>query len=118
MNMNSRIARDGAEAARKFFTVVEALSWGDEITIGGGKGFGSGALKVNGKIFAVISSHNQFVVKLSRKRVEQLVSSGIGIRFEPRPGKLMKEWLVVKAHQQRWTELAKEACEFVRRGKS
>ena len=76
-----------------------------------------GALKVKGKIFAMMSSKNQFVVKLSKERVAELVASGMGERFEPRPGKSMKEWLVVKADGVDWVQLAKESCEFVKRGK-
>jgi hypothetical protein len=84
------------------------------VTIGGGKGFGRGALKAKGKIFVMISSENQFVVKLSKDRVDALVASGAGNRFEPRPGKLMKEWLVVTGLRGDWVKLAKEARDFVK----
>lgn len=81
--------------AHKFAKVIEVLSKDRGITIGGGKGFGRGALKAKGRIFAMISSEDQFVVKLSKDRVDALVASAAGKRFEPRPGKLMKEWLVM-----------------------
>lgn len=102
---------------RKFAKVAEAFSKERDVEVGGGKGFGSGALKVRGKIFAMLSSQQQFVVRLSTKRVDELLLSGGGVRFEPRPGKPMKEWLVLKADKKDWVGLAREACEFVRRGK-
>ena len=76
---------------------------------GTGKGFGSGALKVNGKIFAMISSKAEFVVKLSEERVNELVAARNGSRFEPGRGRVMKEWLVVTADPTLWIPLAKEA---------
>lgn len=85
--------------------------------MGDGKGFGSGAMKVKGKIFAMISSKNEFVVKLPRDRVNELVASAVGKRFEPRPGKLMKEWLVLPGEGAEWVEFAKEACGFVKASK-
>jgi hypothetical protein len=109
---------DSADAQQKFARVVSALSRNRGVTVGEGKGFGSGALKVKGKIFAMLSSADQFVVKLPKKRVDELITSGAGKRFEPRPGKPMKEWLVVTASPADWTKLAEEACEFVSGGKS
>lgn len=100
-------------AERKFAKVIEGLSKNRAVTIGGGKGFGSGALKAEGKIFAMITSKNQFIVKLSKDRANALVASGTGQRFEPRPGKPMKEWLVITRKNSEWLPLAKEACEFV-----
>ena len=100
-------------AERKFSQVVEALSRLRGIAVGGGKGFGAGTLKVKGKIFAMMSSKNQFVVKLPKARVDELTSSGAGKRFEPRSGMFMKEWLVVSDEDAGWVALAKEACGFV-----
>jgi hypothetical protein len=62
----------------------------------GGKGFGSTALKVKGKIFAMQSSKGEFVAKLPRGRVDELVRLGKGEYFDPGHGRLMKEWLVVR----------------------
>jgi hypothetical protein len=36
-----------------------------------GKGFGSSALKVEGRIFAMLTSRSEFVVKLPRERVDE-----------------------------------------------
>lgn len=105
------------KAERKFAKVIAVLSKDRAVTIGGGKGFGKGALKAKGKICAMLTSNNEFVVKLSRDRVDALVASGDGQRFEPRPGKPMKEWLVVTGKNSGWLPLAKEAWEFVIGGK-
>jgi len=79
-----------------------------------GRGFGSDALKVDGRIFAMVSSRGQFVVKLPRKRVDQLVAAGEGKRFDPGHGRLMKEWLALgPASSLDWQPLAEEARRFV-----
>ena len=57
-----------------------------------GKGFGSTALKVNGKIFAMLTREH-FVVKLPRQREDALVASGEGERFDRDHGRVMTEWL-------------------------
>ena len=79
-----------------------------------GRGFGSAELKIHNKIFAMLSS-GKLVVKLPRARVDALIDSGDGERFDPRKnGQLMKEWLVVAPmSQMEWLPLAREAMEFV-----
>ena len=79
-----------------------------------GKGFGSDALKVRGKIFAMLSQ-GRLVVKLPRQRVDALVAAGEGERFDPRhDGRLMKEWLALAPSSQvEWLSLAREARAFV-----
>jgi hypothetical protein len=70
-------------------------------------------LKVDGKIFAMLV-RGELVVKLPRERVDALVGSGRGHRFDPRgDGRLMKEWLVVEGPEPPWLELAREAYRFV-----
>ena len=69
-------------------------------------------LKVNGKIFAMYG-RGKFVAKLSKPRVDELVSSGIGDRFNPGNGRLMKEWIAIPEHSDHWIELAREAYAFV-----
>lgn len=78
------------------------------------RGFGASALKFDNRIFAMLASGDEFVVKLPRPRVDGLVAAGEGKRFDPRRnGKLMKEWLVVgPGREARWMPLAKEALEF------
>jgi len=72
---------------------------------------------VNGKIFAMMSSKGKFVLKLSKKRVDELVSSGKGERFDPGHGRVMKEWVVLGDEKADWVELAKEAYDFVKQAK-
>jgi hypothetical protein len=80
----------------------------------GGKGFGSSALKVDGRIFAMLSSRSEFVVKLPRKRVDELVESGHGRAFDAGKGRPMKVWLVVTpASSLDWSSIAEEALDFV-----
>ncbi|HKA51162.1 MAG TPA: hypothetical protein VKK19_16385 [Candidatus Dormibacteraeota bacterium] len=79
-----------------------------------GRGFGSSSLRVGGSIFALLSSRGQFVVKLPRRRVEELIASGEGDRFDPGHGRLMKEWLALRASSSLdWDQLAREAMDFV-----
>ncbi len=79
----------------------------------GGKGFGSTGLKVDGKLFALVSSRRQYVVKLPKARIQALVSEGAGMRFDPGHGRLMREWIALNGNEARWLELAKEARAFV-----
>lgn len=97
-----------------FARVVKEFDKDNRVSQGGGKGFGSGALKVNGKIFAKMSSKGEFVVKLPKDRVDELVKSGEGERFDPGHGRAMKEWLVVGTAKTSWVGFAKEACEFMK----
>ena len=84
------------------------------------KKFGTSGLKIDGKIFAMLDSNSDFVVKLPKYRVDQLVSEGVGRRFDPRrDGHLMKEWLVISGTSKiDWSKLALESKEFVGGGNS
>ncbi len=104
----------------RFAGVAEACVSQPGVTLGQGgkKGFGSSALQVNGKIFAMVSSAGAFVVKLPRERVAELEAAGVGRKFDPGHGRLMKEWLAVnEAAAQQWLSLAREALHFVGKGK-
>lgn len=79
----------------------------------GKKGFGSSALWINEKIFAFLSSKDEFVVKLPVARVISLVAKGSGKPFDPGHGRKMKQWLVIK-NEELWLALAKEAMEYVK----
>lgn len=103
---------DNVEA--EYAKVVSAFAGDNRVTPPGhGVGFGKSALKVDGKIFAMVSSRNEFVVKLPAGRVNELIENKSGTRFDPGDGRLMKEWLVVKAKESRWLDLAQEAYNFV-----
>ena len=106
-----------AATTELFSKLVTELGAQPGVTVGAGikRSFGSGALKVNGKIFAMLSSKGHFVAKLPAQRVASLVASGDGLQFDPGHGRLMKEWLEVrKAHLPTWRALALEALAFVR----
>lgn len=77
------------------------------------KRFGSSGLRVNDKIFAMLVK-DRLVVKLPKERVDALMESGAGKRFDPGHGRIMKEWISV-GHDSKtdWLGLAKEAKEFV-----
>lgn len=77
------------------------------------KGFGSAALCLNDKIFAMLSSKGQFVVKLPKERVDALVADRHGAHFEPGHGRSMKEWFVAGVGlNESWLSLAEEAFSF------
>jgi len=79
-----------------------------------GKGFGSTSLKVGDRIFALLSSRGEFVVKLPTRRIDELIASGDGHRFDPGHGRLMKEWLALRPSSSLdWMRLANEALTFV-----
>jgi hypothetical protein len=104
------------ERANGFDAIVRAFASDPNVTppgAGAKKGFGSQALKCNGKIFAMISSKGEFVVKLSSTRAAELVASGQAKYFDAGRGKPMKEWAVVTGGMRLWLPLAKEARAFV-----
>jgi hypothetical protein len=111
------VTMDGSPETRKRFgTVAAALASEPNVSVGssGKKRFGSSALQVDGRIFAMLSSDSSFVVKLPKHRVEELESSGSGRRFDPGHGRLMKEWLALDASSSEdWLSLAREALRFV-----
>ena len=80
----------------------------------GARGFGRGGLKVNGKLFSMVSQ-DRLVVKLPADRVDELVAQGHGDHFDPRKnGVEMREWLVLDPDSDLdWRALAEEAREFV-----
>jgi hypothetical protein len=112
--MKAKKAESPVALDPRFAAVVKALGKERGVTYGG-KGFGSSALKIDGRIFAMWSSKERFVVKLPKERVLALVAGGKGSFFEPGPGRLMKEWLDVSAPKTAWLALAKEALAFGRR---
>jgi TfoX/Sxy family transcriptional regulator of competence genes len=97
-----------------FAPVIAAFARDQQVTTG--KMMASVGLKVNGKIFAMMS-RGKFVAKLPKTRVDELVHSGAGKYFDPRrDGRLMKEWVELRGTEPSWLELAKEAHRFVKSG--
>jgi hypothetical protein len=79
-----------------------------------GRGFGSSALRVDGRIFAMLV-RGRLVVKLSASRVDELVAAGDGERFDADRGTPMREWLALDpASPVEWGPLASDALSFVR----
>ena len=105
---------NAGQIAARFAPIVQVFAKERSVNYGGTTGFGSGALRVNGKIFAMISSRGEFVVKLPKERVDEFVINRTGERFDPGHGRRMKEWLVVKRRGAAWRNFAKEACELVK----
>ena len=111
--------REALTSADHFDALVETFSGAPDVTLPtddptAKRGFGSSALKVKDKIFAMLVG-DQLVVKLPRTRVDALVAAGDGERFHPRhDGRVMKEWLVtVPGHEDEWLTLAQEAMWYV-----
>lgn len=76
-------------------------------------GFGSGALRINGKIFAMFV-RGRLVLKLPKVRVDELVEAGEGVRFDANKGTPMKEWLSLDPSSRlAWRPLSEEAFAFV-----
>ena len=96
-----------------FAEIAKSFASDDQITFGEGKGFGANALKVRGKIFAMISSKNVLVLKLPKARVNQMVQDGLGDYFDPGHGRKMKEWLEYRGASETWFDMVHEARNFV-----
>jgi len=108
----------------RYAALVDALLGSTDVTLGaagktgfgaaGKTGFGAAALRVHGKIFAMLVT-DTLVVKLPRQQVDALIAAGEGERFAPRhDGRLMKEWVVVSPTSEGdWLPLAREALAFV-----
>jgi TfoX/Sxy family transcriptional regulator of competence genes len=99
--------------AEQRFDLLAVQSLADP-TVTQGTGFGSSpGLRTTGKIFAMLVN-SELVVKLPKARVDQLVASGTGGRFDPGHGRLMKEWATVALDSsESWERLAAEALQFV-----
>jgi hypothetical protein len=110
------MAESETEPARRYAIVVASLRTrpGVSITTPKKRGLGSKALCVNEKIFAMLSSTEQLVVKLPKPRVATLILAGRGSHFELSHGQPMQEWFVAgPGTEQEWLSLAEEALAFV-----
>lgn len=83
---------------------------------GEGRGFGSSGLRHKGRIFAMLT-RGQLVVKLPAARVDSLLESGDGMRFDRNRGTPMREWFTLDPESTlEWELLAREALAFVSSG--
>ena len=104
-----------ASPETRYATLVALLAGEGGVThYGSARSFGAGALKTNGKIFAMLVG-GALVLKLPKKRVDALVDAGKGTRFDANKGTPMKEWIVLDdSHSDaEWLELAREAKVYV-----
>ena len=102
------------ELTPEFAALITEFTSRPRVTYGG-RGFGARALRVDGKIFAMLDSKGRFVVKMPRIRADALLARGQAVRFEPVPGRPRKEWLGVTGRGPSWLALAGEAYESVAR---
>ena len=104
---------------QRFARVVERLAAEPGVTEvsdskPGPKRFGkSHELRVQNRIFAMLV-RDSLVVKLPKRRVDELVEAGQGERFDTGAGRVMKEWLRLDPTASiGWLPLATEAMVFV-----
>jgi hypothetical protein len=101
--------------AERFEDLVDALVGIDGVTPPrAGSGFGRGGLRYQNKIFAMLV-RGRLVLKLPAERVDALVTSGAGDRFDANKGTPMREWFSLAPDSALpWLPLAGEALEFAR----
>jgi hypothetical protein len=99
-----------------YATIVESMlsNFSDVTSDVSRKKFGSsGELKIYNKIFAFLSK-GKLVIKLPHQRVNELIASEKGTRFDLGHGRIMKEWLTLEpTSEKEWLLLVKAAKEFV-----
>jgi hypothetical protein len=104
----------GRSVEDRFVKIADQLGRRRGVTLGSGKrGFGSDALTVNGRIFAMVTK-GRLVLKLPQGRVAALIDRGDGAPFDAGKGTPMTGWVVLTPKSsRRWGSLAAEACDFV-----
>lgn len=99
-------------AEERFASLAGTMAGRRGVTLAGGRGFGSGTLKVEGRIFAMVT-RGDLVLKLPARRVSELLAAGHGHAFDAGKGRPMAEWVAIDAANPSWRELAEEARTFV-----
>lgn len=107
------VAASPTKASEAFQRIALSFAHDKDVSFKQGKGFGSNALKVKGKIFAMISSQGMLVVKLPKLRVNQMVKDGSGHYFDPGHGRKMKEWVEYRGADMTRPDLVREARNYV-----
>jgi hypothetical protein len=110
-----RMGRSNLQPENRYAALAETFADHARVTrVTEGRGFGSsGQLKIDGRIFAMLV-RDRLVVKLPKGRVDELVTSGDGERFDAGKARPMREWFVLSPTSRRqWAALAKEALDFV-----
>jgi TfoX/Sxy family transcriptional regulator of competence genes len=105
---------DSSVAKQRFAALVAELTSRPGITVGTGRrGFGSDALAVDGRIFAMVASGGDLVLKLPATRVAALLAAKRGTAFSAGKSRPMKEWIALAPDNRMWRSLAEEALAFV-----
>ena len=105
---------DESATQARFDRLAAKMANHEGVTLGSGRrGFGSGALHVNGRIFAMLTA-GRLVVKLPSDRVTSLIANGEATPFDAGKGRPMKEWAAIReGTDDVWLARAEEACSFV-----
>ena len=112
MNAKRRTVEEG------FAAIVDALGHRPGVTApdttgASGRKFGSSALRVRGRIFAMVS-RGRLVLKLPAERVSELIDAGEGETYDGGKGRPLKEWVSLEpGRQDNRLGLASEALKFV-----
>ena len=101
-----------AAAEDAYARIVEDLD--GEPGVATGRMFRSVGLHHETRYFALLND-GRLVLKLPADRVAELVAAGEGDRFEPGPGRVMREWITLAdAGVDGWPGLADEALAYAR----
>jgi len=108
---------DTSETGRRFAALVASFAARTDVVYGASGpssgGFGSHALKVGGKTFAM-HVRGQLMVKLPKGRVDALVAADEVTRFDANKGRPFREWAALPADSAAdWQAVAEEALAFV-----
>lgn len=99
--------------ARAYQRLVNGLVAEAEVEVG--RMLRAGGLRYRRRFFAMLHG-DDLVVKLPADRVTELVDAGAGARFDRGDGRIMREWIALRAAgQDRWPALAAEALRFAQR---
>ena len=103
---------DEVDYAELFSALCDEYAGVTGVNVGSGRGFGSNALKINNRIFAMLVG-GRLVVKLPRARVTELTETGHGQPFDGGKGSPMKEWVTLTGDEAQCRALVVEAQAFV-----
>jgi hypothetical protein len=81
-----------AATVEELFGVAAGRLVEEDAAIEQGRILHSTGLKTGGKFFGFVT-RGELVVKLRAERVDELVSSGAGLRFDAGKGRPMREWV-------------------------
>jgi hypothetical protein len=102
------------DPAQRFAALVDAVAGEPGLQppdAPGGRGFGSGSLRLGGSIVAMLVA-DRVVLKLPRQRVEALVAAGDGAPFANGRRQPMREWVALTGDPADDLPLLREALAF------